>query len=52
MQDVVAIVVELVCAVVVVDVDVTTVKEVDVALVVTGAEDVVAVEEQVFKQCK
>ena len=47
-QDIVVIVVGLVYAVVVVGGDVTTVKEVDVALVVTVAEDVVVVVDQVF----
>ncbi|MCM3402873.1 hypothetical protein [Cytobacillus oceanisediminis] len=50
--DVVVIVVGLVCAVVVVGVDVTTVREVDVALVVTVAEDVVVVVDRVFNKCK
>ncbi|MGM0878179.1 MAG: hypothetical protein ACQEWV_26585 [Bacillota bacterium] len=49
-QDVVDIVVGLVCAVVVVGVDVTTVREVDVALVVTVAKDVVVVVDQAFSQ--
>jgi hypothetical protein len=46
----VVIVVVLVCVVVVWVGDVTTVKEVDVALVVTVREDVVVVVEQVFNR--
>lgn len=51
-QDVVVIVVGLVCAVVVVGEDVVIVREVDVVRVVTVAEDVVVVVDQVFNQCK
>ncbi|UYG98064.1 hypothetical protein [Cytobacillus firmus] len=47
-QDIADIVVGLVCAVVVEGEDVITVREVDVALVVTVAEDVVVVVDQVF----
>lgn len=47
-RDIVVIVVELVCAVVVVGEDVTTAREVEIALVVTVPEDVVVVVDQVL----
>lgn len=51
-QDVVVTVAVLVCAAVVVEVDVTTARQADVARVVIVAEDVVAAVDQVFNKCK